>query len=145
MSPTVFDQHGQDKLIAWRQFRDAIEISQTPFEDVSNLWSYAPFVNPYLDYQNPHTWPDPWQLVLDSRLDDLAIVLGMLYTIKLTQRFKDTPCEMFRINSSADNEYRYILVVDNQNVLNFEYNRVVGVNKLVGHQPNLIWSSPQLW
>ena len=84
MSPTVFDSYGTDRLTKWKQFRDSLETSATPLEDVAELWSHAPFVSPYLDPQNPAEWPDPWHLILDLRLDDLAIALGMLYTIKLT-------------------------------------------------------------
>jgi hypothetical protein len=145
MLPTVFNCYDQDRLAAWKEFRDTLETSNTPFDDVAELWSHAPFVSPYLDYQNPNTWPDPWHLVLDSHLDELAITLGMLYTIKLTQRFRNSKCEVYRVKSPLDKDYLYIIVVDNQNVLNFEYNRVVGVDKLVGYDSNLLWTAPQLW
>ena len=142
MLPTVFNCYDQDRLAAWKQFRDTLETSTTPFEDVAELWSYAPFVSPYLDYQKPNTWPDPWHLVLDSRLDELAITLGMLYTIKLTQRFKDSKCEVYRVKSPLDKEHSFILVVDNQSVLNLEYNRVVGVDKLGEYESILVWEAP---
>ena len=145
MLPTVFNCYDQDRLAAWKQFRDTLEISNSPLEDVAELWSHAPFVSPYLDYQNPKTWPDPWHLVLDSRLDNLAITLGMLYTIKLTQRFRDSKCEIYRIKFPSDKEHSYILVVDNQSVLNLEYNRVVGVDKLGEGESNLLWTAPHLW
>jgi len=145
MLPTVFNCYDQDRLAAWKEFRQELETSNKPLEDVAKLWSYAPFVSPYLDHQNPHTWPDPWHLVLDSRLDELAITLGMLYTIKLTQRFRNSKCEVYRVKRPLDKEYSYILVVDNQSVLNFEYNRVVGVDTLSGCESNLLWTAPQLW
>jgi hypothetical protein len=145
MLPTVFNCYDQDRLSAWKQFRDTLETSKTPFEDVAELWSHAPFVSPYLDYQNPKSWPDPWHLVLDSRLDELAITLGMLYTIKLTERFRDSKCEICRIKFPSDKEHSYILVVDNQSVLNLEYNRVVGVDKLGECESNLLWTAPYLW
>jgi hypothetical protein len=140
MWPTVFDCYDQDRLAAWKQFRDTLETSKTPFEDVAELWSHAPFVSPYLNYQNPDSWPDPWHLILDSRLDQLAIALGMLYTIKLTQRFANIPCEIYRIKELKSKEYCYALVVDNQFVLNYEYNCVVGINNLDGLDSVLIWT-----
>lgn len=140
MLPTVFDCYDQDRLAAWKQFRDTLETSKTPFEDVAELWSHAPFVSPYLNYQNPNSWPDPWHLILDSRLDELAIALGMLYTIKLTERFANAHCDVYRVKEPLAKEYSYALVVDNQYVLNYEYNRVVGVNSLDGLDSNLVWS-----
>lgn len=144
MWPTVFDCYDQDRLAAWKQFRDTLETSNTPFEDVAELWSHAPFVSPYLNYQNPNSWPDPWHLILDSRLDELAIALGMLYTIKLTERFANTQCDMYRVKESIDNRYCYAIVVDNQYVLNYEYNRVVGINSLDGLDSVLVWSPGQI-
>jgi hypothetical protein len=144
MWPTVFDCYDQDRLAAWKQFRDSLENSTTPWEDVAELWSRAPFVNPYLDYQNPDSWPDPWHLILDSRLDQLAIALGMLYTIKLTERFADTNCKIYRVKEPSAKEYRYVLAVDNQFVLNYEYNQVVGINRLDDLDSDLVWAPSQI-
>jgi hypothetical protein len=133
----VFNLYDNDRLIKWKQFRDSIETSQTPLEDVASLWSQAPFVSPYLNPNNPDEWPDPWHLVLNSKLDELAIVLGMLYTLKLTQRFMRS---QFEIHMSTAPRRDYFLVVDNF-VLNLEYRSVVGVEELKKHQTSKIWSN----
>jgi hypothetical protein len=144
MSPTVFDSYGTDRLTKWKQFRDSLETSATPLEDVAEMWSHAPFVSPYLDPQNPNEWPDPWHLILDSRLDELAIVLGMLYTIKLTRRFIDTYCEIHTSMLSNKKELAYLLIVDNKHVLNLEYNSVVAVEELKKFSTSMIWSKSKL-
>jgi len=136
----VFDRHGTQRLTAWKEFRDSLETSNTPLEDVAILWSQAPFVSPYLNPETPLEWPDPWHLVLDLRLDDLAIALGMLYTIKLTQRFKDAACEIHTSMSQNDKHPRYCLVVDNKSVLNLDYRCVVDINSLQEAKTRLIWS-----
>jgi hypothetical protein len=133
----VFNLYDNDRLIEWKKFRDSIETSQTPLEDVAILWSQAPFVSPYLNPNQPAEWPDPWQLVLNSKLDELAIVLGMLYTLKLTQRFIGS---QFEIHMSTVPRLIYLLVVDNF-VLNLEYRSVVGVEKLSKYQTSKIWSN----
>ena len=137
----MFNLYNNDRLTAWKDFRDTLETSNTPLEDVAEFWSRAPFVSPYLNPNDPTSWPDPWHLVLNSRLDNLAIVLGMLYTIKLTQRFANTTLEVKLVKNSQTKELTYVLIVDNQNVLNLEYNRVVGVNNLENLESNLLWSS----
>lgn len=136
----MFNLHGHERLAAWKQFRDTLETSSTPFLDVAEFWSHAPFVSPYLNPTTPTEWPDPWHLVLDNRLDNLAIALGMLYTIKLTQRFVDTPCEIHVSASLNEKEKEYILVVDNKCVLNKEYRKVVSIDELKGLKTNIIWS-----
>jgi hypothetical protein len=133
----VFDLYDNDRLIKWRQFRDSLETSLTPLEDVAHLWSRAPFVSTYLNPHTPDEWPDPWHLVLNSKLDELAIVLGMLYTLKLTQRFIGS---QFEIHMSTVPRLIYLLVVDNF-VLNLEYRSVVGVEELSKYQTSKIWSN----
>jgi len=133
----VFNLYDNDRLIEWKKFRDSLETSQTPLEDVAILWSQAPFVSPYLNPTQPDKWPDPWHLVLNSKLDELAIVLGMLYTLKLTQRFIGS---RFEIHMSTAPRLNYFLVVDNS-VLNLEYRSVVGVEELAKYQTSKIWSN----
>jgi len=136
----VFNLYGNDRLTAWKQFRESLEVSNTPLKDVANFWSHAPFVSPYLNPKNPTEWPDPWHLVLDSHLDDLAIALGMLYTIKLTRRFMDTKCEIHTSMLPNEKSPRHVLVVDNHYVLNLEYQDVVEVDRLKELETSMIWS-----
>jgi len=135
----VFNLYGNDRLTEWKKFRDSLEVSDNPYRDVANFWSNAPFVNPYLNPQNPAEWPDPWHLVLDDRYDDLAIALGMLYTIKLTQRFMNTKCEIHTSMLPKEKQPRYLLVVEDK-VLNLEYKSVVDLNTVPSVQTNIIWS-----
>jgi hypothetical protein len=140
----VFDHYGNDRLVAWKEFRNSLESSSHPLEDVAELWSHAPFVSPYLNPQNPTDWPDPWHLILDLHLDDLAIALGMLYTIKLTDRFIDTYCEIHKSTMPDRKEYSYVLVVNKKYVLNLEYKNVVGIIKLKDVKTSLIWSGAKI-
>jgi len=134
----VFNEHGTDRLAAWKEFREGLETSEHPLEDVANLWSQAPFVSPYLDPNNPEEWPDPWHLILDLRLDDLAIALGMLYTIKLTRRFMDVECEIHTSLLPNNKDPSYMLVVDKKHVLNFEYKSVVNVKDIGNIKTSLV-------
>ncbi len=135
----MFDRYGTDRLADWKKFRDSLETSSTPFEDVAIFWGRAPFVNLYLDPQKPSLWPDPWHLVMEGKYDDLAICLGMLYTIKLTQRFMDTKCEIHKSESVEKKDLRFFLVIDNKHILNMEYQRVLNVTPgLI--KANIIWT-----
>jgi hypothetical protein len=136
----VFDEYGTKRLAAWRQFRESLETSATPLEDVAELWRHAPFVSPYLDPQIPTEWPDPWHLMLDLRLDELALVLGMLYTIKLTQRFIDTKCEIHMSMCQEKKQRQYMLVVADEQVLNFEYGTVVSAECLKQRDTKTIYA-----
>jgi hypothetical protein len=136
----VFNLHGSGRLAAWREFRDTLEESNQPFQKVVDLWTKAPFRSDYLNPSTPDEWPDPWELVLKSDLDELAISLGMLYTIKLTQRFSDTKCEIHTIASEEKSKSKYFLIVDDQHVLNLDYGLVSGLDAVDSFQTSLIWS-----
>ena len=134
----MFNLYGIDRLTEWRNFREQLETSSTPLNDVAELWANAPFVSTYLDPKSPKTWPDPWHLVIDDRLDDLAITLGMLYTLNLTERFKTADFEIRRIE---DIDPHYILLVNQHDILNLEYRRVTTIDSVNLEGTNIIWSS----
>ncbi len=140
----MFNLYGNDRLIKWKAFRDSLETSNSPLEDVAEFWSHAPFVNPYLNPQNPAEWPDPWHLVLDNKLDELAISLGMLYTIKLTQRFMAVNCEIHSSMLPEKNTPSYWLIVDKQFVLNYEYRAVVRIEDIPEIKTSKLWSVDSL-
>ena len=140
----MFDLHGTERLIEWKRFRNSLEVSTQPLVEVAELWSRAPFVNQYLDPKDPTNWPDPWRLVLDLKLDDLAICLGMLYTIKLTQRFMDTECEIHTSMLPKEFNKKFFLVVDNSHVLNYTPRSVDSLNVLDQTLTDKIWSGHKL-
>lgn len=135
----MFNLYGTERLTEWREFRNKLETSNNPFQEVASFWSRAPFVSPYLNPNNPSDWPDPWHLILDDRYDELAIALGMLYTIKLTQRFMNTKCEIHTSLLPEEKTPRYLLIVEDK-VLNLEYNSVVDLKDFNNIKTNMIWS-----
>jgi hypothetical protein len=82
--------------------------------------------------------------MLDLRLDDLALVLGMLYTIKLTQRFSHTVCEIHMSMSPEKNSTHYLLLVDNLYVLNLDHGAVVEKQKLESLDTKTIYAVSSL-
>jgi hypothetical protein len=139
----MFNLYGNERLTEWKKFRDSLESCNDPLTRVAELWATAPFVNPYIDPNNPNEWPDPWHLVLDSKLDELAISLGMLYTIKLTQRFMDSNCEIHKSMLPNNLEPSFYLVVDQQHVMNYEPRIVHDIDVLDKVQTNTLWRCDQ--
>ena len=138
MVPRLFDIHGNERLLEWKKFRDHLETSNTPFEDLAVLWSQAPFVNRYLNPFNYKSWPGPWKLLIDGQFDDLAISLGMLYTIQLTERFKNSK---FEIRQTFDQSPKSFLIIDDSVVLNWEYRTVTSLNNLGNTEFRVIWAN----
>lgn len=140
----MFDLYGNERLTEWKKFRDSLEKDEQPLTKVADLWAKAPFVNPYLNPDKPAEWPDPWHLILDLKLDDLAICLGMLYTLKLTQRFIETQCEIHTSMLPEDYNKKFFLVVDRQHVLNYTPRKVDSLAVLNQCQTDKIWAGHNL-
>lgn len=132
----MFDLDHEGRLKFWKDFRAALETSPRPLDDVAVLWSKAPFVSKYLNPNDTAKWPDPWHLIIDNKYDDLAITLGICYTVALTERFKDSRIEIH--TSMFGNETRFIAVVNDQ-VLNYNYREVTDYSELKD-QSIKIWS-----
>ena len=139
----MFNLFGNERLTQWKHIRDTLEGDESPLNTVASVWASAPFVSPFLNPRNPESWPDPWHLILDGKMDDLAITLGMLYTIKLTQRFMTTPCEIHMSMPAGKKDLEFYLVVDNRYVLNYEYGKVVGLD-VINRDSEIIWAGTSL-
>lgn len=137
--PTVFDLHGIDRLTAWKTLREEIEISDLPLCKCAEFWKKAPYVNQYLDPFRSDTWPDPWRLVIDGKYDDLAITLGMLYTLKLTDRFNRIKLEIYADSNLDHKEKKFYLKVGESGVLNMIYGEVCDISSLQDRKSKLIF------
>ena len=135
----MFDLHGIERLAAWKSCRDHLEICDRPLDFCAEFWARAPFVNQYLDPYDPASWPDPWRLILDSKFDDLAISLGMLYTLKLTDRFMKSRLEIHMITSGDPKRKNHFLIVDDTSVLNLKYGSVENRNTILDLPANKIY------
>lgn len=137
----MFDLQSNERLVEWKKFRDRLENSETPFQEVVDLWSTAPFVSKYLDPNNSKEWPDPWHLVLDGKFDDLAICLGMLYTLQLTQRFMQCKYEIHMSINPEIKDSRFYLSVDQSFILNYTYKQVVEYDTALLNNTTLLFST----
>lgn len=140
----MFDASPNERLTKWKQFRDTLETSNSPFDDIAEFWSHAPFVSDFLDPHKSDCWPDPWHLILDGRFDDLAITLGMLYTILLTQRFMVTDCEIHKSIVSKSQTPTYWLTINRSLALNYHYKQVVTVDSTADTPSIIIYSNKSL-
>ena len=135
----MFDLRTEERLQAWRDFRNSIEVSDTPLQDVDQFWAKAPYSSKVIDPYYVASWPDPWKLVINNHYDLLAITLGMCYTLTLTARFNGVKCELYTSVDSKEDP-RYMCVVDNKHVLNLHHGTVATNNEM---PPNaiLLWDS----
>lgn len=97
----MFDLPYEKRLTAWRDFRQYLETASDPIKDVLNWSAQAQEKETELYEWEQSSWPEPWELINQSRYSPLYKTLLICYTLQLTDRFSDTS---FEIHISTDTE-----------------------------------------
>jgi hypothetical protein len=125
----------EERLREWKSFRQ--KISQLPIEqacqEVTHLWSYAPYFNHYLDpdQKNSHVpWPDPWTLLYENCYCDLAKSLGMLYTLYLSDHRPQDIELIVALDTASRQTYNLVKLCKGKYILNFMFDTVVNKKQL---------------
>lgn len=125
----MFDKSIDDRLRAWVEFRNTLETSDNPIQDVVDLYDRAPLVNFQVDPYDQKNWPDPWTLLYENEYCDFAKILGIAATLKLTDRFSDTEMMIHIYTDREKSEVKYMLFINNK-VVGYELGNVVDNNKI---------------
>jgi hypothetical protein len=125
----MFDKKYEERLAAWVDFRNQLETSDTPFEDIFNFYNRAPLVKIQVDPYDQSSWLDPWRLLYENKYCDFSILLGIFYTLALTTRFSDSKFEIHICTNKHKSEIKYLLFVDN-NVIGYDPNKILLKNDL---------------
>jgi len=105
-------QKYEDRLASWNQFRETLEKSEDPIQFAIDYYDQAPRVSINTDPWDNATWPDPWELVYENQYCTFCSVLGVCYSLQLTERFKGSN---FEIHIGIDRERSrtvYLLLID---------------------------------
>jgi hypothetical protein len=119
----------EKRLSEWRKFRDSLEDSADPLQDVINAYKSAPSVSINCDPWDKNTWMNPWELLENNEYCNYCIILGMCYTLQLTDKFNTSRFEIhIGIDRSTSNRW-YLLFV-NDRVLGYDHNTHIGFDEL---------------
>ncbi len=95
----------------WYELRQRLEWDPNPLETVADFFEKLPKVKIYTDPYDSETWPTPWELIEENEYCPFNLILGICYTIQLTDRFKS--CQP-KINVAIDNFNKtvyYLLII----------------------------------
>jgi|TARA_B110000977_G_scaffold103544_1_gene135117 hypothetical protein len=124
----MFDKTYEDRLLAWSKFRQGLETSTDPIQDVIDNYNTAPTVSIHTDPWNQDSWPSPWQLILENQYCEFSRVLGMCYSLQLTERFNQVSFEIHITTDYEKSASYYILIVDKY-VIGY-YNSYIAISEL---------------
>ena len=107
------------RLKNWADFRNSLEQSTDPLNDVISYYNLAPLVSINVDPWDRSVWPGPWELIDENQYCSFCTILGMCYTLQLTERFKDCNFEIHIASDNKNSSNCYYLLVDNEMVVGY--------------------------
>jgi len=120
----MFGKHYEARLLEWQTFRnETLSNSSDIITDVIACYQKAPTVVIHTDPYNQQTWPGPWELILENQYCNFCKILGICYTLQLTESFKDNDFEIY-IGIDKKNHKTYYLLSVNSNVIGFNDNYI---------------------
>ena len=119
----MFNKTYEHRLASWREFRSSLETDEDPFRAVIDFYNNSPYVSIHTDPWTRDMWPNPWELVNENQYDDFCRVLGMCYSLQLTERFKGDNFEIHICTNKENSELYYLLFVGDI-VINWDNNYV---------------------
>ena len=106
------DLNYEQRLSEWSAFRDTLEDSKDPLQDVIDYYNKIPTVSIQTDPYTPSTWPSPWELINENMYCDFCRVLGMCYSLQLTDRFSGSDFEIHIVIDKENSMFNYLLYID---------------------------------
>lgn len=116
----ITDTKSKNLLDSWYKFRLHLEKSETPFEDVARYFLSCPRVRRYTDPYDQTSWPTPWELIVENQYCDFNILLGICYTIQLTERFKSVS-PVITLSFDPTSRIVYCLLLIDGKVFGFDF------------------------
>jgi hypothetical protein len=108
----MYNKKYEERLATWSEFRSSLEDSNTPFLDVVEFYASAPKTRYAVDPWGQSTWPDPWQLLEENLYCEFSVVLGMCFSLQLTDKFSGSNFEIHISTNNKKAETHYLLFVD---------------------------------
>lgn len=102
----------EDRLSSWVQFRNLLESSTNPLKDLISWYGQAEWTKVDVNPWHAESWPTPWDLIYFNQYNYFCVVLGMSYSLKLTERFKNSHIEIHITRDVEKQAYKFFLAVD---------------------------------
>ena len=116
----------------WRDFRQSLEQEQDPIQATIDWYNQAPEVSIHTDPYDRSTWPNPWELVKENQYCEFCKLLGIAYTLQLTDRFSSERLEIHIQRSDKTSQTFYLLFVGDR-VVGYQGDTHVAKTELPSH------------
>tara|TARA_Y100001937_G_C6884182_1_gene226083 strand:- start:8 stop:436 length:429 start_codon:yes stop_codon:yes gene_type:complete len=85
----MFKENFYQNMELWLGLRNQLEVDKNPFDSVFEFWNNVPTSKISIDPYDKLSWPDPWEMILENDYCRFRKILGICYTLQLTECFKN--------------------------------------------------------
>ena len=141
----MFSEVYENRLIKWKALRDTLETSIDPLREVVEYYSNAPIVhNKSINMWDQSTWRGPWELIQENGYTDTCILLGICYTLQLTERFSKNRFEI-HIITEVEKQETFMLLSMGQTFIQPMGKHIISHNEAPGSWvPQKVYKLPAL-
>jgi hypothetical protein len=101
----------EDRLKIWHDFRDDLESSSDPIQLAIDTYNSMPNDSMCTDPFTPEMWPNPWELINENQYCAFTKLLGICYSLQLTERFSQEEFEIHIFIDREKSNHYYLLSV----------------------------------
>jgi len=101
----------ETRLAEWAETREQIAASADPIQATIDQYEQAPRVSIHTDPYDRDIWPTPWELIQENQYCEFCKLLGVAYTLQLTDCFSDEQFEIHIQRSRETGEIYYLLYI----------------------------------
>jgi len=118
-----------NRLRSWADLRAGLQQSNisTVLQSINKWWFDIPWCPYLLHWDDQPAWPDPWELLEQQALCDLARGLGIMYTISMLEREDLGDFELFE-----EAEHNLVLVRNEKYILNYSTDDILNTSLDIG-------------
>lgn len=115
----MFTKSYEERIALWPAFRHTLNLAEDPIQEAIDFYKAAPTVSLNADPWDVPSWPNPWELLDWNEYCKFTRVLGIGYSLQLTDCFSKSQFEI-HIYTHDNEGYVFLLLVDNQKVVGWE-------------------------
>lgn len=127
-----FNLNPMELIKEWGTMRDSLPDLSDEYEQLEQVaiwWAQCPFGNWSMYPDKPESWISPWEMFYENCYCQNSIALGMIHTLNMGG-WDSSRIKLQMIRNIADNEEKFIIVVDDKHVLNYLYREVADIDDI---------------
>lgn len=108
----MFEKEYIDRVTSWRLFREKVNMSKDPLSEVLKKYNSIPTDRLNVDPYDQTAWPGPWELLTYQSYCEFSKLLGVAYTLQLTERFSGSQFGIHIYTDYESSQIKYFLSID---------------------------------